>query len=51
MFDTMHEYAGIGLAAPQVHEGVRIFVAGVRDLAEGDADRGDDDDDEMPFVR
>src|SRR5690606_22731044 len=30
MFETMHEYAGIGLAAPQVHEGVRVFVAGVR---------------------
>ena len=28
MFDTMAEYQGIGLAAPQVYEGVRIFVAG-----------------------
>ena len=28
MFDTMREYDGIGLAAPQVHEGVRLFVAG-----------------------
>jgi peptide deformylase len=27
MFETMHEYAGIGLAAPQVHEGLRLFVA------------------------
>ena len=27
MIDTMHEYHGVGLAAPQVHEGVRIFVA------------------------
>ena len=26
MIDTMHEYHGVGLAAPQVHEGVRIFV-------------------------
>src|SRR5688572_32245637 len=26
MFDTMHEYNGVGLAAPQVHEGLRIFV-------------------------
>jgi peptide deformylase len=31
MFETMAEYSGIGLAAPQVHESVRIFVAGVRD--------------------
>ncbi len=28
MFDTMREYSGIGLAAPQVHEGLRLFVAG-----------------------
>jgi len=27
MIDTMHEYHGVGLAAPQVHEGLRIFVA------------------------
>jgi peptide deformylase len=27
MVDTMHEYHGVGLAAPQVHEGLRLFVA------------------------
>src|SRR5258706_927458 len=27
MIDTMHEYHGVGLAGPQVHEGLRIFVA------------------------
>ena len=27
MIDTMFEYHGVGLAAPQVHEGIRIFVA------------------------
>src|SRR6267142_1998665 len=27
MLDTMHEYRGVGLAGPQVHEGLRIFVA------------------------
>ena len=31
MFETMREYEGIGLAAPQVHEGLRLFVAGVDD--------------------
>lgn len=47
MFETMREYAGIGLAAPQVHESLRLFVAGVRNvevppvLADGD---------EMPFI-
>jgi peptide deformylase len=29
MIETMVEYDGIGLAAPQVHESVRLFVAGV----------------------
>jgi peptide deformylase len=29
MIETMREYHGIGLAAPQVHESVRVFVAGL----------------------
>ena len=28
MFETMREYQGVGLAAPQVHASVRLFVAG-----------------------
>ena len=35
MFETMHEYAGIGLAAPQVHRELRLFVAGVDDPDQG----------------
>ena len=27
MIETMVEYHGVGLAAPQVHEGIRLFVA------------------------
>ena len=27
MVDTMFEYSGVGLAAPQVHESLRLFVA------------------------
>ena len=27
MIETMHEYHGVGLAAPQVHEDIRLFVA------------------------
>jgi peptide deformylase len=27
MIETMHEYHGVGLAGPQVHEGIRVFVA------------------------
>jgi peptide deformylase len=38
MVDTMIEYHGVGLAAPQVHEGLRIFVAAVDPAADGDED-------------
>jgi peptide deformylase len=38
MFDTMAEYHGVGLAAPQIHESIRIFVVVL--------DQGDDDQDE-----
>jgi peptide deformylase len=31
MMETMNEYHGIGLAAPQVHESRRIFVAGIEE--------------------
>jgi peptide deformylase len=35
MIETMHEYHGVGLAAPQVHEGVRIFVGLLDDDPDG----------------
>ncbi len=47
MFETMREYTGIGLAAPQVHEGVRIFVAGVHPGAISEVL---DDDENMPMM-
>ena len=31
MLDTMAEYRGVGLAAPQVHHGLRLFVATLDD--------------------
>lgn len=40
MIETMVEYHGVGLAAPQVHEGVRIFVASL-DSDEGEVKRGE----------
>jgi peptide deformylase len=46
MYDTMREYSGIGLAAPQVHEAVRVFVAGLRATRAGKFD----DDNEMPLI-
>ena len=33
MIETMHEYNGVGLAAPQVHEDLRVFV-GMLDTGE-----------------
>ncbi len=38
MMDTMAEYHGVGLAAPQVHEGLRIFVAALDATEDGDGD-------------
>jgi peptide deformylase len=38
MVETMHEYHGVGLAAPQVHVGVRIFVAVFDDDGDGEGD-------------
>lgn len=40
MIDTMVEYHGVGLAAPQVHEGVRLFVASLDADAE-EEERGE----------
>jgi peptide deformylase len=48
MFETMREYSGIGLAAPQVHESLRLFVAGIRPAETEQAELGGDDD--MPLV-
>jgi peptide deformylase len=45
MLDTMHEYQGVGLAAPQVHESLRLFVAGFPPSR----DRQDDEDDRDRF--
>jgi peptide deformylase len=38
MIDTMHEYSGVGLAAPQVHESVRLFVAALEAEGRGQGD-------------
>jgi peptide deformylase len=42
MIDTMGEYHGVGLAAPQVHEGLRLFVAAL--------DTGEDGEDADPVA-
>ncbi len=48
MFETMREYQGVGLAAPQVHEGLRVFVAGFPPRAERDDEEDEEDGDEVP---
>jgi peptide deformylase len=42
MFETMHEYQGVGLAAPQIHVSARLFVAGIA--------RGPEDEDDSEVV-
>src|SRR5215213_11374126 len=37
MIETMHEYHGVGLAAPQVHEDLRVFVGFLDDSPDDDA--------------
>src|SRR5262245_5814837 len=37
MIETMVEYHGVGLAAPQIHESVRLFVASLADDDDKDA--------------
>jgi peptide deformylase len=48
MFETMQEYQGVGLAAPQVHKSVRIFVAGFAPRLDDDED--DDEEDRVPLM-
>ena len=45
MIDTMVEYHGVGLAAPQVHEGLRIFVAAL-----GDRDEDEEEGEAEPLA-
>ena len=48
MFETMQEYQGVGLAAPQVHESVRLFVAG---FAPGvDDDEEEEEEERVPLM-
>lgn len=38
LIDTMFEYSGVGLAAPQVHESLRVFVAMLDQDGRGEGD-------------
>jgi peptide deformylase len=48
MFDTMREYQGVGLAAPQVHESVRLFVAGFPPRPERDDEEDEEEGQDVP---
>ena len=50
MFETMREYQGVGLAAPQVHDSVRLFVAGVSPKSDPDTEQDDDDREQVPLM-
>jgi peptide deformylase len=49
MIDTMFEYHGVGLAAPQVHEELRLFVASVS-ADGGDGDTADEEPEPLVLV-
>ena len=48
MFETMQEYQGVGLAAPQVHASVRLFVAGIAPGADEDDD--EEEEERVPLM-
>jgi len=50
MFETMREYQGVGLAAPQIHESLRIFVAGFAPSPDDDEEEDEDDDRRVPLM-
>ena len=50
MFETMQEYQGVGLAAPQVHESLRLFVAGFPPRPGEDDDEDEDEDADVPVM-
>jgi peptide deformylase len=53
MFETMKEYQGVGLAAPQVHQSVRLFVCGFAPAPHPDDEEDDHavaEEDRVPLM-
>jgi peptide deformylase len=50
MFETMREYQGVGLAAPQIHESLRLFVAGFASSADDEEEEDEGDDRRVPLM-
>ena len=49
MFETMQEYQGVGLAAPQVHASLRLFVAGFAPGVDDD-DEEEEEEERVPLM-
>ena len=47
LIETMREYHGVGLAAPQVHESLRVFVAA---LSDDEDEEGSEDREPMVLI-
>jgi peptide deformylase len=50
MIETMHEYHGVGLAAPQIHASVRLFVAALDHVSRDDGDAESDEAEPDPIA-
>ena len=50
MFETMREYQGIGLAAPQIHVGLRLFVAGLPPDPDEEPGDGEEEGARVPLM-
>jgi peptide deformylase len=50
MLETMREYQGVGLAAPQVHVGLRLFVAGFPPKRRDEEEEEEDRDLQVPLM-
>lgn len=47
MFETMYEASGVGLAAPQINQSIRLFVVDASPFAEKDEDEDEEEDDPL----
>lgn len=51
MWATMYNAQGVGLAAPQIGESIRVFIVDAAPFGEVDEEEGEVDDDEKKYLR
>lgn len=51
MFETMYAAQGVGLAAPQIGESIRLFIVDTAPFGEVDEDEGEEDSSEKEYLR